>query len=401
MSEFQAPKHDDYAQVLDRVLARVACQEALLEQERMAAPALLEELSRHPPARRRLLARNSRRFRSWILGQTLIQHSHRLGFSDPTESCNFAELATDVVQRLDVESYGSGAVEDIRASAWAQMANAHRILGDLRKSEEAFAIAEHFLQRGSGDPLEIARVADLKASLRRAQRRFEEGLELLDLAIGQYRAIGNQHFVGRTLIKKGATLGVAGQLEQAIETLQDGLLLIDAEADPRLALVGQHNLIGLLSDSGRHLEAQRMLAPLRRLHRKFQNPLSILRLLWLEGRIAFGLGRYGEAEAALEGAQKGFLDNKLGYNAAMVSLDLAALYAEQGRAREMRVLAAGMYPIFHAQDVHREALAALLVFRQAVEAEKASLELIREVRTFLDKAQDNPRLRFRAITRSL
>ena len=47
------------------------------------------------------------------------------------------------------------------------------------------------------------------------------------------------------------------------------------------------------------------------------------------------------------------------------SLDLAVLYLRLGRRAEVRRLAEEILPLFKAQDVHREALAALTLFQEA------------------------------------
>jgi hypothetical protein len=75
------------------------------------------------------------------------------------------------------------------------------------------------------------------------------------------------------------------------------------------------------------------------------------------------LGRTDEAERALLSVRAGFLDRKLGYDAALVSLDLAMLYLRQSRTAELKELAEQMHPVFEAEDIHREALAALLTTR--------------------------------------
>ena len=54
-----------------------------------------------------------------------------------------------------------------------------------------------------------------------------------------------------------------------------------------------------------------------------------------------------------------------------------------------------MLPVFRSREIHREALAALIVFQQAAEMEQLTLGLIEEVSTFLEQARDNPGLRFR------
>lgn len=394
------PASPRYDATLDRVFADVAHREEALTRERSQAPALLAELERLPDGRRKLLIRNSRRFQSWALCQLLVEASHHQGLNDPAKSLELAELATEVAERLDGDCYSHGLVHDLRAAAWAQLGNALRINSDLRRADEAFSIAGELLERGSGDPLERARVLDLEASLRSAQRRFDDSLRLLDFAIASYEEVGDHHRAGRALIKQGTVYNLTGDSDLAIERLQAGLARIDVEAEPRLMLYAQHNLTLFLTEGGRVLEAQALLAETRRLHQRFGNDHLRLRLRWLEGKIAVRLGHAEEAEEALLEVEKGFLDRGIGYTAAIVCLELAALYARQRRHGEIKRLAAAMLPIFRAQDVHREAMAALLLFHQAVEGERITLALIDEIRTYLDQAQENPRLRFTPSVRS-
>jgi hypothetical protein len=109
----------------------------------------------------------------------------------------------------------------------------------------------------------------------------------------------------------------------------------------------------------------------------------------------FGKQEADRAEEAFQEVRHALIEQGIGYDAALVSLELAALYARQGRTAEMKELAGEMLPIFQAADVHREALAALAVFQQAaVREETATLELVEEVAAFLDRARHDPGLRF-------
>jgi hypothetical protein len=53
-----------------------------------------------------------------------------------------------------------------------------------------------------------------------------------------------------------------------------------------------------------------------------------------------------------------------------------------------------MTPIFQTQEVHREALAALTLFRQAAERERVTAAFARDVLLYLRKARNAPDLRF-------
>jgi hypothetical protein len=61
----------------------------------------------------------------------------------------------------------------------------------------------------------------------------------------------------------------------------------------------------------------------------------------------------------------------------------------------VRELAEQMVPIFAAQDVHREALAALRLFVEAARADAAQLDLVADLRRYLRDAQADREHRFR------
>ena len=132
----------------------------------------------------------------------------------------------------------------------------------------------------------------------------------------------------------------------------------------------------------------------RRFLTKMPEVVPIIRLRWLEGRICRDLGRLDQAEVALREARDGFVERRIGFDAAMASLDLATVYLQQGRTGELKRLATEMVPVFESRDVHQEALAALLLFRQAADAEEVTLGLLERIAGYLQRARQNPDLRF-------
>ena len=64
--------------------------------------------------------------------------------------------------------------------------------------------AEELLAESSGVGIfDEARLYDLKASLRRDQRRWTEALELHDRVIGIYQSLGQRHLLGRDVLGRG------------------------------------------------------------------------------------------------------------------------------------------------------------------------------------------------------
>jgi hypothetical protein len=186
-----------------------------------------------------------------------------------------------------------------------------------------------------------------------------------------------------------------GEFEAEINFYRTSLFLLDGCEEPRLLVLSQVNLIHSLHDSGRTAEAAALIPEARQVMLEVGRRADLLRLRWIEGKIAAALGHAAEAEEAYLEVSEGLVEDRAAYDAALVSLDLSALYAREGRAAEMKRIAAEILPIFQSCEVHREAIAALIVFQQAAEMEQLTLGLVEEVATFLDRVRTNPSLRFR------
>ncbi|HEX4966441.1 MAG TPA: tetratricopeptide repeat protein [Thermoanaerobaculia bacterium] len=382
----------DYSGLLERGADFARRLQTAYDYERSEAVSLLAELLEHPGGRRQWIVRNHPRFQTWGLFEQLLERSHEHNFDDPAAGEGLALLALEITDRL--EGFSADRLEDFRARSWASVANARRVRFDLRGSEEAFAIAFSHLARGTGEPMERAVLLDLKASLLRAQRRFADSLRLLARAIRIFRQLGERHRAGRSLVNMSIVHFFAGESKQAIPLLYEALDLIDASREPRLLLAAWNNLIDDLADSEQYMEAHKLLVRARPLYRQFPQPWVQNRRRWVEGRIARGLGQDRDAEVLFLRARDGFLAEDAAYDTALVSLDLAALYAEQGRTAEVKRIAEEMVPIFSSRQIHREALAALAFWKQAVDAERAGAELVSGVAAFLKRARHDPDLRF-------
>ncbi len=367
----------------------------LLALERQEAAALWHTLRDLDPAARRNRIWDDSAFQTWGLFELLVEKARLTVLEEPRRAEEVLRLALDVADHLDPEIYGPGAVGAARTRAWAGLGNALRVLADFRQAEQAFRLAETHFETSWLDPLDEALLLEFKASLRRAQRRFGEAHELLDAAIALYREVNEPHCQGRAMIAKGLALMYAGDADAASSWFRDSLLLLDAQEDPRLLALSQSNLIACLIDTGRLREASGLLPEALKLIEEVGMRSDSLRLRWMQGKIAATLGRPGEAEQIFLELVGTFTEDRLAYDVALVSLELSALYSRQGRPADVKRLAAEMLPIFKSCEVHREALAALIVFQKAAEMEQASVGLVEEVASFLQRIQSNPGLRFR------
>jgi tetratricopeptide (TPR) repeat protein len=359
--------------------------------ERKEGRSLVSELLKHPAERRLMLIRNHPRFHTWGAFEYLLEASILESPRDAGVSEELARLALELSDYLDEKRYGTEAIEDLRGRAWAYVGNARRVQSDLQGAQEALDRALVHLRQGTREPWERAVWLDLKGSLLRAQRRFDEALRLMNRALFLFLAVGDQHRAGRTLLNMDNVFHHSGRSEEGIPLLYRALELIDPEQEPMLLLMAKHNLVDDLAESGRYMEAQRLFMQARPLYRRFTEPFVEVRRLWVEGKIVRGLGQPEKAERLLLAARNGFVELASSYDLALVSLEIAGLYAKQGRSAELKRIAEEMVPIFSSRQIQREALAAFNLWHQAVQAETAGAELAARVATALRRARyDQP-----------
>ncbi len=366
--------YEHVLQALPAILGRHASD--LLRQSRQVERDLEELLATPPTERLARIGRSRSRFRGPVLADRLIQESRRRTPADPQEGYDLAELARAVVQR----SLDHPDTFPLFALASAQMANARRAGGDLRQADQHFLYVR-FLVRDQGvtDPLALAQIDHLEGSLRKDQRRFGEAEELLTRSAMLFRISGDAVGTARVLLKLGELYFHRGLLDQGIETVQVALERLSPEEETWLYLNGRHNLALYLTEAGRYAEAEGLVAADEELYGRHPEPWTQLRLSWLRGKIAAGLGEPAEAERLFRETRDGFARQGNGYDAAMASLDLALLYLEEGRTAEVQPLAGEMVALFESRDVHREALAAVRLFQEAAQREEVTARMVREL----------------------
>jgi transcriptional regulator with XRE-family HTH domain len=363
--------------------------EALLARQR--ADGLWELLKRQPADVRLALVEDSQRFRGWALCERVAAESIAAAPNHPRQALELADLS----RRLAERAPGTAAWRRrLQGYAWAHVGNARRVCNDLPGADDAIRHAWKLWEDGAaGDRgfLAAAWLPWIEAGLRKDQRRFPEALTRIDEAL----ALDQGELRAQILMTKARILETLGDPETSTAVLRKAALLIDGRREPRLMMFLRFNLLVDLCRLDRAAEAELGLAEVRELAQRLGEELELVRVVWLEGKVAVGMGRTAEAYAAFQQVRRVFTVRELAYDAALVSLELAVILLEQGRTAEVHVLARGMAWIFRAQGVHLETLAALRLFCEAVEREAATVELARRVVSYLYQAQYDPELQFK------
>lgn len=273
---------------------------------------------------------------------------------DRERALRIAEQSLELAQRL----YHGERRNDRRALALFHVSNAWRVKGDLRQAAEVSRQAQALWDsspRGR-TPAWEARVLMLRGALLRDQGHPAEALALFEGA-GALPATADRPAL---LLHQARALAELGD--------RDGSLAVLAEAEaeaalpddkPRLRLAILFRRALTLLELGRFAEAAAALPGLRDGIVRLGHRLDHARGLWLEGRIARGLGRLPEALGLLREARRELAAQEIAYDQALLDLEIAELLNQLGHRDEVRQLASLLVPVFESQGTPRQAEAAL------------------------------------------
>jgi len=355
---------------------------------------LMAELAPLPLGEQARWVSSYSRFANPQLVRRLVESSHGSRYENPARMLHLANLARLAAEACTVAVAGSAPrLADLRAQGWRQYSNSLRVAGRLREAEEALVTAQRLCSEGTGDPPLRASLFEQTASQRIFQRRFDEAVEAADEAGRIYRSLGESQAQASTLVQKAIALLYSGEAEAAVRILNRAIPLIDQEGDPHLLLAACHNLIRCYIDLERPEQALSLYFEAKDLYKELTDSLISLRAGWQEGQLLRDLGHLKAAEEALLRARQGFMDRDLSYEAAVVSLDLAAVYLKLNEVQSLQRTVEEMVPIFTSLGIDREALAALLQLQQVAHQSRQAFELIRFLNSRLEQLPNRQSLK--------
>ncbi|HEX2224141.1 MAG TPA: hypothetical protein VHN15_08035 [Thermoanaerobaculia bacterium] len=277
----------------------------------------------------------------------------------------------------------------LRTLSAVYRANVSRLRGKPDEARARFAQARTIIRiEGVTDLLICGETDSCEAVLALELRHFTQAEELLKRAVALYLLAGARERAAHQLVTMGHLYNDSGNPFQAIEVTRAAIEVIHPEAEPRLHVFAHLNIALFLHEAGRHSEAVEALAEAKELSQQFPDAYTQIRIQWLEGRLAVAAGNWGQAEAAFLAVCEDFLLRDLRYDAALVSMDLALLYLRQHRTSEILRIAEEMHVLFSAEEVHREALAALIVFHEAARNEQVTVEVIQRLSAVLKRLRN-------------
>jgi tetratricopeptide (TPR) repeat protein len=350
---------------------------------RQAAEAAWADLKDKSWKERRHLVETWPAYRTWAVAARVCQASIKAAANRADGALDLAKFAIFIADRVE-ETYRART----QGFCWGHYGNALRVGEDFDGADRAFVRAwERWHAGADTDPELLPKwwMYSLEASLRRAQHRFPEALERL----GRARACcgGDKLAACRILLGKSNVYHQMGDAEGALAALDEAAPLVEELKDPELRFALRFNRADLLVRLERHGEAAHLVPEVREMAAEQGNELSLTRVDWLEAKVLGGLGLKEEAMDRLEKVRDKFTAGGHPYDAALATLDLAALKLEAGHRSEVEWLALGLKWIFSSKKIDREALVALRLFYDAALQGTATVELTRQVIAEIEKVR--------------
>ncbi len=384
-----------------------------MAQSELWARRLLRELK----SPRELLRR--RRYWTPTFLRIYLDHVEEVRFRDPRAGLKLAKFAPKLAL-LVPEAAGAEGRREHRENllrAYAVLGSAYRIAGDVAGAESAYLLAQQIADSEAVSPVVRADLAKGIATLRACQKRFSEALDLVDDAEAAYREAGDRRNLADVQAVRGYVLNESLQFAAAIPCHGQALSLAlelqrEKPADPadvaalaRVVEAARANMAYAVSESpslhavsevrvrgvyGVAAEALSCIAAAYRELRGRRNSHTRHLLQWTEGRIYLRMRRPDRAEKRFNVARRGFVRLELPWETALVSLDLAALYRDGERWGELEALAADTFGRFRELAADFEAIAALSLWVDAVEAHRGVKAAIAAARETLEARKGRP-----------
>ncbi|HVT14806.1 MAG TPA: hypothetical protein VHQ90_01330 [Thermoanaerobaculia bacterium] len=380
-----------------RIGGRVSSAAGRIERERAQALGLVEEILAMPEQALAGAAADPR-FRVPEVAWQLLEASR--GSDEPLAALSLAGLAQEIAFQL-AGTCPPAVCAALRVETSCEVADRLRGCGRLDCAAAQLQAAAHQFQAALLPELGFARAVYCRslARLRRAERRREEALALIERSVTLFdqareTAPVERLEAGESQVEHGWILLEDRQLARAVAVLRQALARIGDV--PRAAVHARHGLALALARSGRERQAEEVLAEAQKLAARVGGPGARLRLLRTEAQILAACGQTMAARRRLGEALGALLLRGEDYEAAMVLLDVVTLYEAHGCAsRALPRLQRPRQRLAASPKVHPRARAVLDFALRLVEAGHGSAgEVLGSAVDYLREARYAPDLPF-------
>ena len=283
-------------------------------------------------------------------------------------------------------------------TAWKERANALRYLGRFRECEEALDRADEAFQSDEHvEAFDLAIVEYVRATLYCQMQRFDDAIAFARSAAATFHVYGDTRRYLSALLVEALAYYSADRDNDAVILLDRVLPLARSAEESGILAHALANAANSYTRLRAYAKATAYYADAIALFDDLDLPTERARTLWAMAALRVEEGDYEEGLAGLERSRIELNELGMANDAALATLDLVAALLAAGQPDRVPELCQIVSATFFSEGMIRDGKKALAYLREAVTSGKATPEVVRHVRVFLDRLPLRPQGEFQQI----
>ena len=361
---------------------------ARLNNEDESAEDLVADLLSRPRAQWLTTVQSDERFVNAGVVRLLVEKSEQTISKTPPEAMAMIRAAVDVAERLDSQQ--------LRGAAWRQYAYALFYTGDYTNATDAVDIAQTAFAKCSVADYELARVGIVRALIYTLQERYGDAYAIAQQVSKVFRAYGDRDRLARAMDTQAFSLLMQSRYAEALPVLLD----VDRnfqdvrDADSRALTLG--NIALCWWQTGKLAEAFGYYKLAEDLYQSIGSKSEATRVRMNVASVLASQGHYAEAKKRIRDCQREYDEFGMRTDSADAGLALAEILLVEKAFVEAEALCRRAIEQYQASGVSHTAyaLTALTYLREAAAQRRATPEVVRQVKTYLERLHRQPSLQF-------
>lgn len=362
--------------------------------EEDAAAAKLLRYALGSPARFRLFNLNQPAARNAGVVRLLIKTARALHEREPKFSAALATAATQIAQSLPADATTPRQLA--LAQSYREQGNAFRYLGRFNHALAALDAAEKlFTGEPGADAFDQATVLYIRAIVHLETERIPEAIDEATRAAQAFDDYGDEPRAAAARMVRAACLAMTGRPREAAEMFEKVAEFARAQDDAPLEGRALSNAGRAYVYAGEPARATSCYAAAVQLYDEVGLVTERARAEWSLGSAEAARGMLKDAAPQLKSASAELARLGLTNDAALATLEWAEVMLALGSTAGVRQACAGIVTAFASEGMQNHARRALAVVNEALRAGRATPDLVRGVRQYLENLPSAPDEPFR------
>lgn len=342
--------------------------------------------------------RHDLRYQTAAVVRQLVERSEIVIDTMPPDALEMARIGVEIGQLLGHDEYTSDVVRKALGAAWRQYGYTLFYIGEFNKALDASERARSLFEQCAVADYDLARVGIVRALVYGSLERYEEAQSIAVESARIFRAWGDRKRLASALSSEAHILILQDRYFEALPILEevenDFKELMDSNA--RARVIG--NIALCFAQTGRIADALQNYQIAAAIHEEMGTRTEAARIRYNVADLLATQGKFAEAQSRMRRIHDEFASLGMTYAAVCAGLGLAETLLVHGDAAEAEVLCRTAIEQFQRTGLAHttQGLVALTFLREATVHRRATPEVVRHVRKFIERLPREPGLAFAA-----